>query len=138
VLGAGGTHTVLAGNWVAQYANPYALFLQRLNNPGQVTPIAPGQTKSGTLEMLARADTYRFDGTSGGQVVVRMLRTATLPSGVDFWPKVRVYRPDGSELCSAFGTLQAEATCTLDVTGAYTILASNQQGIGSYDLSILP
>jgi hypothetical protein len=88
--------------------------------------------------MLATADTYRFNGTSGNQVLVRMLRTATLPSGVEFWPRFRVYRQDGSELCSAFGGLMAEATCTLDVTGAYTILASNQQGIGAYDLSIQP
>jgi hypothetical protein len=88
--------------------------------------------------MLATADSYGFNGTSGDQVLVRMLRTATLPSGVEFWPRFRVYRQDGSELCSAFGGLMAEATCTLDVTGAYTILASNQQGIGAYDLSIQP
>jgi hypothetical protein len=132
VLGASGAHSVLTGNWVAQYANPYALFLQRLNHPGQVIPIGLGETKSGTLEMLATADSYGFNGTSGDQVVVRMQRTA----GLGFWPKLRVYRPDGSELCSAFGTLQAEVTCTLDVTGAYTILASNQQGIGSYDMTI--
>ena len=135
ILDTGGTHSILAGGWAAQSVNPYALYLQRLNNPSQAIPTSFGDVTSGTLDIFAKVDTYRFDGTSGDQVVIRMARTATLPSSpFSFWPNIRLYRENGTELCSAFGSTLAEAVCTLDMTGPYTILASNQQGLGSYNL----
>jgi hypothetical protein len=137
ILDTSGTHAVLAGGWAAQSLSPYALYLQSLNNPSQGTPISFGEVTSGTLEMLATSDTYRFDGASGDQVILRMARTATLPSSpFAFWPSFRVLRQDGTEVCSAFGGTLAEATCTLDVTGTYAILATNRQGIGSYNLFV--
>jgi hypothetical protein len=134
VADASGTHMVLVGDWVAQFTAPQALYVQRLNNPGQMTPLSYGEIQSGTLDIAASAGTYRFDGASGDQAVVRMLRTAQLPAGVAFWPKYRIYRDDGSELCSVYNGTLAETTCMLDATGSYTILTSNQQGLGSYDL----
>lgn len=76
-----------------------------------------------------------FSGTAGGQARVTMTRT----SG-SLAPKFRVYRPDGTELCTAQSGSTAQILCVLDATGTYSILAGDQSGTltGNYTLSLQP
>jgi hypothetical protein len=133
LLDATGTYTLLAGDWVAQFTAPYALYVQRLNNPGNTVPISFGDTVSGTIEPQVKIDTYLFDGLTGDQALSRMVSTSSTGT-VAFWPKISVYRPDGTLLCTTFGSQLAEQLCELDGNETYTILAGNQQGAGTYNL----
>jgi hypothetical protein len=64
-------------------------------------------------------DTYTFTASAGDEVLVRM----TTDDG-DLRPGIRVYGPDGAQLCEASGISSAEiAGCTLEGGGTYAILA---------------
>ena len=78
-----------------------------------------GQTVRGSIVTAAQMDTYTFTASAGDEVLVRM----TTDEG-DLRPGVRVYGPDGAQLCEASGISSAEiAACTLEGGGTYAILA---------------
>ena len=108
-----GTYTILAyDSYSGTNTGDYYLHLQRLNNPGNATPIDFGQTLSGSIITPAEMDTYTFSASAGDRVLVRMSKA----SG-DLWPGVRIYSPDGTKLCEAYSSATAEiASCALTST----------------------
>ena len=129
-----GTYSILAGDLLGTRTGDYALYIQRLNNPGNTAAIAFGQTLPGSLSPAVQMDTYTFGASAGDKVLVRMTRT----SG-DLVLQVRLYGPDGAKLCEATNAYPAEiASCTVPSTGTYTILAGDLLGIrtGDYTLYI--
>jgi hypothetical protein len=135
-LPATGTYLILASDVTGRFMGNYGLSLQRLNNPGNVTPISFGETVSGSISALAEMDTYVFTGSLGDQVQI----TVTQTSG-NFDPQIQTYRPDGSNIsdCSDSTTgAVLVVSCTLDVSGDHAILVSDVNGdeSGNYDLNL--
>ena len=101
-LDATGIHTILVGDDLGQDTGDYGLFVQRANDPGNVTPIAFGETIATSLALTAEMDSYTFEGKPGDEVSVSMAEVA-----VNIEPEVRIYRPDGTVLCSATAVRRA-------------------------------
>ena len=114
-----GAFTVLAyESQSVTYTGDYNLHVQRVNNPGNATAIDFGQTLSGAIAIPVEMDAYTFSASAGDKVLVIMSKT----SG-SLWPGIRIYGPDGTKLCETSSSATAKiASCTLPVTGAYTIL----------------
>ena len=116
-------------------AGNYTLYLQRLNDPGNTSPITYGDTISESVSTATEADAYVFTGTNGDSPTITMTATS---GGLD--PRLRVFRPDGTQVCadslSPGGSLVLP--CALDVTGVHTIIASDsgENETGDYDLSL--
>jgi hypothetical protein len=100
------------------------------------TPVALafGGTLPGSIDLLAETDAYTFSGSVGDTVLARV------GSGVLLYPDLRIYRPDGTLLCT--GTVWTgywtEATCPLDAPGKHTILVGGGSGTrtGAYDVHL--
>src|SRR3989442_292561 len=116
------------------------LFLYRVNSPPNPTPISYGQNIAGTISPQAELDVYSFSGAVGDKLLVRML-----PTSSSLEPQIRVFRSDGSSLCSAANPFTNGAsgllelsTCVLDNTDPHTILVSDNFGdeTGNYVLTL--
>ncbi len=118
-----------------QDTGDYCLYLQRLNNPANATPVVYGERVNGSIESEAQMDTYTFQGTAGEKVDVRM----TQLTGI-MWPGVRIYGPDGIMLAEQRSPHVAEtATVELPSTGSYTVLAFDGWygfRLGTYELMV--
>ena len=135
-LPATGTYLVLASDAGGNQTATYGLSLQRLNNPGNATPIAFGETVSGNIDSIVELDAYVFNGNLGDEVQITMTRTS---GSLD--PQIQTYRPDGSNItdCSNFTTgAVLVVSCILDVSGDHAILLSDAGGneTGNYDLTL--
>lgn len=112
-LNASGVHTIFIGGGNSNYT----LYLQRTNNPANITTITYGNTMAGAITPSPKMDVYGFTGTAGDQALIRVLDI-----GGGLSPDVRVYRPDGTEACrksTIFALL--ELVCALDASGIHTI-----------------
>ncbi len=130
-LGTSGTYTIFVGGDETD-TGTYILYLRRLNNPVNATPIAFGEILSGTIDPAIEMDAYTFSGTASDQILVRMVDTSDT-----FSSEVGVYRPDGTRLCFDSESLGlAEAECSLDTSGTHTILVADSGGndTGTYTL----
>jgi hypothetical protein len=111
----------------------YGIFMQRLNNPGNATPVDFGQTTPGSFLLPVQMDTYTFSGNPGDKVLLRMGRA----SG-SFFPGLLVYDPAGVQICAKYSGITAEiASCALATAGTYTILAYDAfegSGLGDFGL----
>ena len=65
-LPSSGTYLILASDAGAEQTANYGLSLQRLNNPGAVTPIAFGETLTGSIGLRAEIDAYGFAAATVG------------------------------------------------------------------------
>lgn len=137
-LDAGGTYTIRAfGEYDATKTGGYNLYLQRLNNPGNVLPIAFGQTLPGSILTPAQMDTYTFTAAPGDRVLLRMGKS----SGALF-PRIRVYDAVGVKVCEdgTYYLPTAEVDgCVLASGGTYTVLLSDDYGgtkTGDYYLHV--
>lgn len=128
-----GVHTLLATDRKGTGTGDYALYIQNTSDPGDTTPIDFDQTASGDIGMAAEMDTFTFTGAAGDNVLARLART----SG-SFQSELRIYRPNGSLICSKSGSAFAERLCALDSDGVYSILAGDVGGdeTGGYTLYI--
>ena len=120
-LPATGTYQVLAGDYGSTETGNYGIFLQRLNQPGNATAITYGQNITKDIILAAEMDTFTFTGIANDRVMIDMAVTL---GGLD--PQIRLYRPDGTLLCSNSNSNGGYAeinNCTLPDTGTYTILA---------------
>jgi hypothetical protein len=131
-----GTYTLLVGDgfW-GSGTGEYNLYLQRLNDPENATPLSFGKTVSGAILEAAEMDAYTFSAAGGDQVQVGMTRA----SGSSLWPEVRLYDPGGSLIATDSESVSAELTQTLAAGGSYTILCAgglNGTSTGSYDLQL--
>lgn len=133
-LNATGVYTLLAGDYSGTHLGSFNLFVQRLNNPGNPTPITFGETLSDSITVKPELKAFTFSGTAGDVVRIRMLDT----SGTAFLSEAWVYSPDGSYVCFNFGDPLAEINCGLYSTGIYTIMAGDGYGshLGSFSLFV--
>jgi PKD repeat protein len=135
-LPVAGTYTLLANDYGLTDTGPYGLHLQRLNNPGNATALAFGQTLQATIGAVGEKDAYTFSAGVGDRVLVSM----AVASGA-MTPEIRLYNPAGQLTCSAYsyaGSAAGFEDCSLTVAGTYTLLA-NDYGLtdtGSYSLRL--
>lgn len=125
-LDSTGTHVLLVGDDVGDGTGAYSLYVQRTNNPANPVPINFGEAGSGAITNINEIDTYTFAGNSGDQLFMRTSE-GEVKNG-PFGPEFTIYRPDGSQLCSATNTTHAESPCTLDSTGTYVLLIGEDTG----------
>jgi hypothetical protein len=106
-----------------------------LNDPGNPTPIAFGQTLSGSISTPAEMDTFTFTAGESDLVLVSMSKA----SG-NLWPRIQVYDPNGNMLCEEASSVTAEIyDYPLPGPGIYTILAGdgfNGTYTGGYKLHV--
>ena len=134
ILPADGNYTVLACDYWGTHTSAYGIFLQRLNNPANETPINAGDTLSGSVNSVADANTYTFAATVDDIVLITMNRTS---GSLD--PQIRLYAPDGAKLAEAYSYGNAvEISHVLANDGEYSVLACDYGGTytGSYNLSL--
>ena len=117
-LPSSGTYNILVkDSFNGTYTGNYNLTLERLN-PGSGPFISYGQSVSGTL-LSGDLDSYVFSASGGDKVAVRMTTTAGM-----LWPGIRLYGPDGVELCNDERPSSSEiVSCTIPSSGTYTLLA---------------
>jgi hypothetical protein len=120
-------YTLLAGDAEGDDTGDYWVFLQRTNNPSEVTPLAFGQTIAANITQLAEMDAYTFSAKAGDQIVCRMR------SSWPFSPQLRLYAQDGTLIKSVLGTYGCELNETLSTTENYTLLAGDAEGDGTGD-----
>ena len=91
-----------------------------------------------SIDTSGEVDTFTFPGADGEKIFARMGET----SSSTLVPKIEVYRPDDTLLCSNTAannspTATALATCTLNASGTFTVKAKDKAtGTGSYGLYI--
>jgi hypothetical protein len=122
--------------------------------PCSVTPIAFGETKTGTLSITdcaaphrssSFADLYTFSGTAGQKVIINMTTTSS------FFPGIFLQNPSGTVIASSFSCsgLSFTSACipfngasgggfTLPSDGSYTIEATSlfSSVTGTYTVSL--
>jgi uncharacterized protein YfaP (DUF2135 family) len=131
-----GAYTLLINDFGDIKLGDFSIYLQRLNDPANANELAFGQMVSGTITQPAEMKTYTFSAKVTDRI---WIGTATTSGGLD--PYIRIYRPDGTLLCSSYGATGGFLeinNCSVPLTGAYTILAADF-GLtepGSYNLSL--
>ena len=133
-----GTYTVVVRDCGNSGTGDYNLYMQRLNQPGNTSPVS-FQTESGTLAAPAERDMYVLSARSGAVVDVAVTRTTG-----GFSPTIAVYDSTGASVCSAAGncflgySTTDTGNCALSAGGTYTIAVDDcgNGGTGSYNLTL--
>jgi len=129
-----GVYSVLVCDHLIDDTGSYGILVQRLNNPGNATPINFGDTISGSIDAAAEIDTYTLSATTDDTILISMNS-----SWGSLDPEVRLFTPDGIELAEAhnYGNTVA-ITHVLPDDGQYTVLACDHSGTstGGYTLSL--
>jgi len=98
--------------------------------------IASGQTTSGTIDTSSDMDGFTFQGSSNQRVRIVMTRTRG-----SFCPTIQLYPPGGGDAACGggcfFGSASAEIDCNLTMSGSWTIVVKDDEGVetGDYNLS---
>ena len=107
-----------------------------LINPGNATSLEFGDSVTNTITLPSEMIAYTLIGIENDVVDLRMIDI----SNPDVISEIRLYRPDGTLLCSAWHVYSglAETACTLDVSGTFTLLAGDHFGsaTGTYGLHV--
>jgi uncharacterized repeat protein (TIGR01451 family) len=137
-IAASGHYTIFAfdSRNNATTTGEYNLHVQSQKDPGNAAPLSYGQTIAGSLAQ-AEIDAYRFEATAGDRVRVRMGYTSGLLGSAS----IRVFAPDGTELCAGDDVYLVEIDdCPIAASGHYTIFAfdshSNATRTGEYNLHV--
>ncbi|MFZ2359049.1 MAG: hypothetical protein WA040_06865 [Anaerolineae bacterium] len=112
----------------------YIIRLQKLNNPAGSVPINFGQTVEGSIQSVAEEDFYTFFADVNDKIVIAMRRTEGRME-----PSFGLYNERGDwAYCSSSSTTAAEARCTVDRAGTYTIRATDasENDLGKYTLTL--
>ncbi|MCL5743329.1 MAG: hypothetical protein M1541_05285, partial [Acidobacteria bacterium] len=132
-----GTYTViLADNYNLMQTGTYALSLARLNRPCNAQPVGCGTVADARIDGALRFQTYWIDAQAGDAFLLKLLRT---DPNSGFKPLIEIYDPRGSKTQSVLAADLSRLSFKTEVTGAYTILASD--GVdgtrtGTYTLSL--
>ncbi len=137
-LSAAGNYTLLVGDRNGARTGSYSLHLQRLNGPGNATPLRYGQALTDTIVYTAQLGAYTFAANAGDTILAGMSARGILV------PEIRLYASDGSLLGSALDSRDAglwavhhiEITKTLAARGNYMLLIGDRGSAwtGSYDV----
>jgi len=123
-----GIYTLLASDKNGDDTGDYGIFLQRINNPVNATPLGFGETVAGNTTQRAEMDAYTFTGEAGDHIVVRMGSEA-------FNPELRLYAPNGILITKTTAHSSEFATQLTD-TGTFTLLAGDIYGIDTGEYGV--
>jgi hypothetical protein len=136
-LPADGSYTILGSDsYPGDDTGNYALFIQRMVNPGNATVINYGETLTGDIFTDGDVDTYSFSGNAGDKIIVRLTENS---NSFLLEPFVELFDPAGNSLLVVSDGAQAKIEITLPTDGSYTILGSDSypgDDTGSYALFI--
>ena len=132
---ASGTYTVVVSDQSAGQAatGPYRLYYVRAPGANEHGALVNGSHASGTLD-VGDLDSYTLTASAGENIRLRVVDT----EGGALYPRVTLYRPDGSYVTygnnSTVGVLDHTAT----VSGTYTVVVSDEStghaASGAYNL----
>src|SRR2546426_415248 len=89
-------YTIMVSDNFCDEIGNYVLTLQRVNSPPNPTPISYGQNIAGTISPQVELDVYSFSF-----LMIRQPPRSTLFPYTTLLRSIRVFRSDGSSLCSA-------------------------------------
>ena len=115
----------------------YTVGLERINPAVGPVALVFGQTLSSGIDSVLEVDSYSFTAVAGDEILVRMVAT-----GDTLNPRFRVFDANGQAVCSAndrrgtFFNPLLERQCSADVTGTYSIIVDDAEGleVGTYSL----
>jgi hypothetical protein len=91
-----GTYTVEVSDCASYWTGNYALYAQRLNNPGgMVFPLLLGEAQTASIGLAAQSNTYTFTANAGDIVDLTMTSTSD-----DFDPEIKLFLSDGTPVGS--------------------------------------
>jgi hypothetical protein len=134
-LDATGLHRILLRDYSGTNGGGYKVSIQRLNDPVGCARLEYATTAAaGAIAPHDETDCWRFDGTAGDSLLMRVNKTA----GAGFTPRTELLRPDGRSYCEGSSGGRLQLGCRLDTTGTHTILVRDVAGTnsGEYTLSI--
>ena len=139
-LPATGTYTILASDTYPgdDYGN-YAIFIQRSFDPGLADTLDYGETVAADISTEGDIDTYTFSGSAGDKVIIRMTES-TYGSSEQMEPYVELYNPTGQLIADSSDASQVSITYNLQLSGYYTILASDSypgDDVGNYAVFLM-
>jgi len=108
----------------------YNFFLQRVNNPGRVEDLVPGDDQLIFLNSCGEVDTYTFNARAGDRVMIDMVPAEI--GNID--PRVELYDDSGRAIeVAGRSSIDRELTSS----GTFTLLAySSGAQTGSYRISL--
>ncbi|MCD4808256.1 MAG: hypothetical protein K8R13_11980, partial [Methanococcoides sp.] len=119
-----GQYFFLVGERDYNRTGSYKYTLQRTNNPGALTTVAYGNTKTGSISSNADIDAYGFTGNAGDEISIPFQRTSGTS---DFEVKLRLYDENGIFITEATAPrYSGELTATLPINGQYYIFVSER------------
>jgi hypothetical protein len=136
-LPADGDYTVLVGDYWGKYTGAYNVYLQKLNDPAGAATLPIAEVKPGSIVAAAEMNAYTFAGSVGDSLIIRGNTT----SAGGLMPHLRLYDPNGTLVCSDYGSLYDIAeivNCTMATAGEHTLLVSDHAGgnVGNYDVHL--
>lgn len=135
ILPTSGQYTLVVSDYAGVDTGGYGVIVQRLNSPGNTSPLAFGQTTLATISAPGEVDTYSFTAAAADTLVVRMGSASSVLA-----PHIRMYGPDGVKLCETYSYSPAIDTggCLAPSNGAYKVLVNDYNGAdsGSYGISL--
>jgi hypothetical protein len=133
-LSGAGTHSIRIERGDDELRGVYAVYLQRLNNPGLATAVAGPEPIIGAISTTDEYDTYTISVDASAIAVISV---DPLDSGLG--PGLQVYDPrDGTQVCDAESSARLDTTCILPQAGTYTMLIFDRRrgGAGRYELVV--
>ena len=125
-----GIYTLLASDKNGDDTGDYGVFLQKINNPVNATPLGFGETITGNISQLVEMDTYIFSAEVGDSIIARM--------GSSWFnhPAIKLYAPNGTLIGTKSGQYVCELTEMIPETGNYTLLVGDYSSndIGEYGI----
>jgi len=116
-----GTHKILVDDgFQGKFTGNYSLFVQRINNPGNVKSLEVGISKISSINQPGMIDTYSFSGNAGDALEIRIRKT-----GGELWPRITLYGPTGKEITRNYGVSTTEILSNLTSSGPYTLLVDD-------------
>jgi len=114
----------------------YSFVLQRLNNPGAITPATFGGTYYGSISTSADMNTHGFTGEAGDKVLFALARSDS--SSHHFEIQIRLYDENGNKIAEEMADGTKEITITLSDDGQYFFLVNGQffDRTGSYRFTL--
>jgi len=130
-----GEYNVMICDHSIAYTGSYNLFIQRINNPSNKTPIVFGETISGSINSSTEIDTYTFSADSNDTVTIRIDGPS---SCYDLNTEIRLYAPNKTLLTSQWSYDNLEMLHTLPENGEYNIMICDRSiaYTGNYSLFI--
>ena len=135
-LDQSGTYTLIATDDGADDTGDYCLSLQSLNNPGNPTPLNFGDSITASIDPECEFDVYTFTGSAGDKIFARMSEGEG--DSVSLEPELTLYAPNGDFVTSDSGPTNAFIAFTLDQSGTYTLIATDDDAddTGDYTISL--